>query len=409
VKMLRQLVLQSLISMPQGNLVLTLPDGSVHKNESQSPGADIEVNVNSWTFFDRCIKFGAIGFAESYINGEWTTPDLTKVIEWFISNADQSTVMESSKRQSGFLNLLHLFNKLAHQMRPNTVDIAKLNIHEHYDLGNEFFSLFLDDTMTYSSAIFADSSQSLRDAQLNKYESICQKLHLKEGDHILEIGCGWAGFACYAAEKYKVKITGITISQEQFDFAKKRVAEQGLSDRIEILLKDFRHMDGKFDKIVSIEMVEALGDGQVDTFFKACSKLLKKDGLIGIQMISSADSRYDQLKNSVDFIQKHIFPGSLLLSIERVVRATHKTSDLQLVSLCDYAESYAQTLFLWRQNFLQAEDAIKALGFTDSFIRKWTYYFCYCQAAFAKRQIGLLQIVLSRPNNKELAEARAIQ
>ena len=294
-------------------------------------------------------------------------------------------------------------------MRPNTVDIAKLNIHEHYDLGNEFFSLFLDDTMTYSSAIFADSSQSLRDAQLNKYESICQKLHLKEGDHILEIGCGWAGFACYAAEKYKVKITGITISQEQFDFAKKRVAEQGLSDRIEILLKDFRHMDGKFDKIVSIEMVEALGDGQVDTFFKACSKLLKKDGLIGIQMISSADSRYDQLKNSVDFIQKHIFPGSLLLSIERVVRATHKTSDLQLVSLCDYAESYAQTLFLWRQNFLQAEDAIKALGFTDSFIRKWTYYFCYCQAAFAKRQIGLLQIVLSRPNNKELAEARAIQ
>lgn len=408
-KMLRQLVLQSLISMPQGNLVLTLPDGSVHKNESQSPGVDIEINVNSWTFFDRCIKFGAIGFAESYINGEWTTPDLTKVIEWFILNADQSTVMESSKRQSGFLNLLHLFNKLAHQMRPNTVDIAKLNIHEHYDLGNEFFSLFLDDTMTYSSAIFADSSQSLRDAQLNKYESICQKLHLKEGDHILEIGCGWAGFACYAAEKYKVKITGITISQEQFDFAKKRVAEQGLSDRIEILLKDFRHMDGKFDKIVSIEMVEALGDGQVDTFFKSCSKLLKKDGLIGIQMISSADSRYDQLKNSVDFIQKHIFPGSLLLSIERVVRATHKTSDLQLVSLCDYAESYAQTLFLWRQNFLQAEDAIKALGFTDQFIRKWTYYFCYCQAAFATRQIGLLQIVLSRPNNKELAEARAIQ
>jgi len=395
--------------MPQGKLSLTLPDGSSLNSSATMQGIDANIGIRSDAFFDRCIKYGAIGFAESYIAGEWTTTNLTKVIEWFIANSDESTVLEGSKHQNSFLNLLHAINKWSHWMRPNTIDKAKVNIHEHYDLGNNFFSLFLDDTMTDSSAIFENQNQSLHDAQINKYENICQKLYLKPTDHILEIGCGWAGFACYAAQKYNVKITGITISQEQYDFATARVKEQGLSDQIEILLKDFRHMEGKFDKIVSIEMVEALGDAQVDPFFKACSNLLKQDGLIAIQMISSSDCRYDQIKNSVDFIQKHIFPGSLLLSLERVIRSTSTTSDLQLDCVNDYAESYAQTLRMWKDNFLAAEAEIRKLGFGDEFIRKWNYYFCYCEAAFATRQIGLLQVVLTRPNNKTLVEARALR
>ncbi|MCW5823120.1 MAG: class I SAM-dependent methyltransferase [Cyanobacteria bacterium TGS_CYA1] len=408
-KIFRDIVLQSLTAMPQGKLSLTLPDGSSLNNRSMSNGIDANIGIRSNAFFDRCIKYGAIGFAESYIAGEWSTSNLTEVIEWFIANADESTVLEGSRNKNSFLNLLHIINKYAHWLRPNTVSKAKENIHEHYDLGNEFFSLFLDQTMTYSSAIFANASQSLQEAQINKYETICRKLLLKKSDHILEIGCGWGGFACYAAKKYGVKITGITISQEQFEYAKSRIAAEDLSGQVEILLKDFRHMEGKFDKIVSIEMVEALGDAQVDPFFKACSNLLEKDGLVAIQMISSSDSRYEQLKNSVDFIQKHIFPGSLLLSLERVIRSTSTTSDLQLDSVSDYAESYAKTLRMWRDNFNAAESEIRKLGFGDEFIRKWNYYFCYCEAAFATRQIGLLQVVLTRPNNKLLAQARALK
>lgn len=408
-KIFRDIVLQSLTAMPQGRLSLTLPDGSSLNNRSTSNGIDANIGIKSNAFFDRCIKYGAIGFAESYIAGEWSTSNLTEVIEWFIANADDSTVLEGSKNQNSFLNLLHIINKYTHWLRPNTISKAKENIHEHYDLGNEFFSLFLDQTMTYSSAIFANASQSLQDAQINKYETICKKLLLNKNDHILEIGCGWGGFACFAAKKYGVKITGITISQEQFEYAKARIAAENLSEQVEILLKDFRLMEGKFDKIVSIEMVEALGDAQVDPFFKACSILLKKDGLVAIQMISSSDSRYEQLKNSVDFIQKHIFPGSLLLSLERVIRSTSTTSDLQLDSVSDYAESYAKTLRMWRDNFLAAEPEIRKLGFGDEFIRKWNYYFCYCEAAFATRQIGLLQVVLTRPNNKLLAQARALK
>ena len=408
-KIFREIVLQSLTAMPQGKLSLTLPDGSSLNNRSSSNGIDANIGIKSNTFFDRCVKFGAIGFAESYIAGEWTTSDLTEVIKWFIANADDSTVLEGSKSKNNFISLLHALNKFSHWMRPNTVEKAKQNIHEHYDLGNNFFSLFLDETMTYSSAIFANSNQSLQDAQINKYETICQKLYLNRNERILEIGCGWGGFACYAAKKYGVKITGITISQEQYDFAKARVEAEGLSGQVEILLKDFRHMEGKFDKIVSIEMVEALGDAEVDPFFKACSNLLTKDGLIAIQMISSSDCRYDQLKNSVDFIQKHIFPGSLLLSLERVIRSTSTTSDLQLDCVNDYAESYAKTLRMWRDNFNAAESEIRKLGFGDEFIRKWNYYFCYCEAAFATKQIGLLQVVLTRPNNQLLATARALK
>lgn len=403
------IILDLFLSMKTGLLNITLPDGSTVSNHGSEDSVSCDISISDYSFFNRCVMFGPIGFAEAYIDGMWTTENLTDVIRWFINNADQSTVMEGSSKRSNFLDLFQIANRLAHILRPNTKSIGKKNISAHYDLSNEMFELFLDPSMTYSSGIFDESHLSLEEAQANKYEKLCQSLNLKTSDQVLEIGCGWGGFASYAAKNYGCRITAITISERQYEYAKQRMENEGLTDLVSIKLIDYRDMVGQFDKIVSIEMVEALGDRNVDNFFSQCSRLLTKNGLISIQMISSADSRYEQLRTSVDFIQKHIFPGSLLLSIERVVRATARVSDLQILELNDYGESYAHTLKLWRSNFIANLNKVRALGFDQSFIRKWIYYFCYCEAAFDTRQISVLQLTLSRPNNRFLSEERRIK
>lgn len=394
--------------MKAGCLRLVLPEGTVMTNNSMEQSFQAGIEIKSEIFFDNCFRYGAIGFAESYINGEWETENLTEVIAWFIANSAHSTVLEGSSSRNKLLNGLNFINNIKHRLRPNSIKKARVNIQDHYDLGNEFFALFLDPSMAYSSALFLSGKESLAEAQKAKYERICQKLNFQEGDRVLEIGCGWGSFAVYAAQNYKVHITGITISQAQYEFALEKIKGLGLDEQIEIRLEDFRNTKGKFDKIVSVEMVEALGDEYVDVFFKKCSDLLSNDGLLAIQLITSADSKYERIKDSVDFIQKHIFPGSLLLSIERVVRATNRHTDLQLLDLFDFAESYALTLAEWRKNFMEARTEIKNLGFSDEFIRKWNYYFCYCQAAFACREISVLQIILTRPNNMTLARSRAL-
>jgi cyclopropane-fatty-acyl-phospholipid synthase len=262
--------------------------------------------------------------------------------------------------------------------------------------------------MTYSSALFQAGKESLEEAQIAKYDRLCRKLLLNRTDHVLEIGTGWGGFSIYAAQNYGCKVTSITISKEQYDFALAKVKKLGLCDRISIELKDYRHVEGRFSKIASIEMVEALGDRFVETYFEKCESLLEEDGLLGIQMIITPDCRYDVLRKSVDFIQKHIFPGSLLLSIGRVNRALEKVSRFSLYNLEDFGESYARTLLEWQDNFNAHQNEILSLGFDQRFIRKWNYYFSYCASAFTMRQISVVQAIYTRPNNLKIAEAKRL-
>lgn len=399
-----RLLLKLLSSMNKGRLSLSLPNGEVHQfgAEPESP-FQAEIHINDNHFFKRIVQFGHIGFSEAYMAGEWDTPNLEAVISWFILNIEDSTLLEGSGKKSGWINLLGKLNRFFHLLRANTQSNSQKNIHEHYDLGNHFFRLFLDETMTYSSALFTDEGQSLRDAQTAKYEALCQKLRLKPTDHVLEIGSGWGGFATYAARNYGCRITTATISQEQLAYVKALVQETGLADRITPVYCDYRKLTGQYDKIVSIEMIEAVGDAYYEAFFRQCDQLLKPQGLLAIQMITCPDSRFKLLKNNVDFIQKHIFPGSLLPSIGRVHEATARSGTLFLHDLRDMGNSYARTLGEWHGRFNQKLPEVRALGFDESFIRKWNYYFLYCKAAFRMRNISVVQAVFTKPNNLSLA------
>lgn len=401
-------VVEALLKMGKGELTLVLPDGKKLVSQGDGAGEPARIEIGSYMFFRRCIEYGAIGFAESYMAGEWKSPDLTAVISWFLLNLENSTVLEGSSQRSPIFGLLNLINRIGHLLRPNNRVTGKKNISAHYDLSNELFALFLDPSMTYSSALFSGDNTDLERAQIEKYERICRSACLEPGQKILEIGCGWGGFASYAASRYGVRVLGLTISEQQYEWARASIERQNLGELIEIRLQDYRDVTGQFDRIVSIEMVEALGEAHVEEFFSQCSRLLSRDGLIALQMISSPDCRYELLRDGVDFIQKHIFPGSLLLSIERVVRASKATGDLHMLELFDFAESYARTLALWRENFVANIEKVRALGFDESFIRKWLYYFSYCEAAFAMRQISVVQITLTRPNNSYLREMRRL-
>ena len=258
--------------------------------------------------------------------------------------------------------------------------------------------------MTYSCGYFGSEKISLKEAQIAKYELLCQKLKISEQDNVLEIGCGWGGFAEYAAGKYGCSITAITISEEQFQFATNRIAKVGLSGKVKILFKDYRLIKGQFDKIVSIEMLEAVGDSYLEDYFKQCNRLLKKDGLLGLQIITCPDPRYDDLRKGTDWTQKHIFPGSLLLAQHRVAQAMNNTGQLFLHSWEEFSQSYAQTLKAWHKRFNGSLEAVREQGFDEKFIRKWNYYLCYCHAGFSMRNVGVAQAVYTKPNNLTLTE-----
>jgi cyclopropane-fatty-acyl-phospholipid synthase len=423
----QRVIMQSLEQMTLGCLHLGLPDGS--KKVIGAPGATISAGIRilNWNFFKRCVLFGDIGFGEAYVDGDWETDDITKVISWFILNVENSPAMSGSRAKKFLVNLLGWQNRIYHLLRPNSLTTSRRNISEHYDLGNDFYQLFLDPTMTYSSALFdsggaelllcpnssSERSESvaaaaqqrrptLEEAQIAKYDRLCRQLKLKPGEHVLEIGSGWGGFSKHAAQNYGVRITTVTISEEQFKYARDLFQCEGLAGRVEIKLMDYRRLTGRFDKIVSIEMLEAVGDAYLETYFAKCHELLKPRGLLALQMITCPDSRYDSLRKNVDWIQKHIFPGSLLLSLHRVNHALRKTGDLFLHDLKDLGMSYAETLRRWRVAFNQNETAVRALKFDTSFIRKWNYYLSYCEAAFAMRNISVVQAVYTRPNNSTL-------
>jgi cyclopropane-fatty-acyl-phospholipid synthase len=398
----QRLVLDALGKMTAGCLRIELPGGGVRI--IGTPGAEMTalIRVRDDAFFKRCVLFGDVGFGESYVDGEWDTDSIERVIAWAILNVENSPSMSGSKSRAFALNLLKFYNRALHLLRPNSLSTARQNIADHYDLGNEFYRLWLDPTMTYSSALFTAADQSLESAQTAKYDALCLKLQVRPEDHVLEIGSGWGGFACHAVRTYGCRVTTVTISTEQFNYARERFTSEGIAGRVDIRLEDYRRLTGQFDKIVSIEMMEALGDRYLETYFAKIHSLLKPDGLVGLQYITVPDSRHAELKRGVDWIQKHIFPGSLLLSIGRVNQALNRTGDLSLHRLDDIGLSYARTLRTWFDRFNARVADIRSLGFDERFIRKWNYYLQYCEAAFSMRNISVVQAIYTRPNNPRL-------
>ncbi|CAN5218204.1 cyclopropane-fatty-acyl-phospholipid synthase family protein [soil metagenome] len=395
----QDVVLKFLSKMDNGCLYLTLPDGRETTIGNGEGNISASININSDEFYKRVILFGDIGFGEAYVDGLWDTDNITNVIKWVLHNIENAPGVSGSKTQTLALNLLKWLNKLSHFKRANTIDGSRKNISAHYDLNNDFFASFLDPTMTYSSAYFYKDGLSLEEAQLAKYERLCRQLQLKPTDNVLEIGSGWGGNAIYMAKTYGCKVTSLTISEEQHKMAVERVEAAGLSDRVSILIKDYRQMEGQFDKIVSVEMLEAVGFSYLDVYFRKCHELLKQKGILAIQVITSPDSRYDSLRKGVDWIQKHIFPGSLLPSVGAINNAINRTGDLTLVDLKDIGLDYAKTLKLWYDAFNANLPTVRSLGFDETFIRKWNYYLCYCEAAFEMRNINVMHLVYTRPNN----------
>jgi cyclopropane-fatty-acyl-phospholipid synthase len=388
--------------MDKGYASIELPNGAIFKIENENEGTCADIKITNSNFFKKVKLYGDVGFGEAYVDGYWETSNITNVISWVLLNFDNVPGLSGSKASKFLWNGFKIVNKLFHSNRSNTEKGSKENISFHYDLSNEFYQLWLDPSMTYSSAYYDSDEKSLYEAQQEKYKKLVDKLQIADGDEILEIGCGWGGMAMYMASNFNVKVTGVTISQEQFDYATKKVAEAGLSDKVEILFKDYRNLKGKFDKIVSIEMIEAVGHKFYKSYFEKIHEVLKPNGIVAIQVITSPDSRYNELKSNVDWIQKHIFPGSLLPSIAILNKNINITGDLHLVNLEEMGLHYAQTLKQWKQNFNIKVDEIKSLGFNDSFIRKWNYYLSYCEAAFKMRNINVVQMVYTKPNNHKL-------
>ena len=376
---------------------------SILKNESLNKNKiTASIKINDIVAFKKAVLYGDVGFGEAYVDGDWDTDNITNFIKWWILNIDNSKILSGSKMkitQFAFLNFFKALNLLIHNFRANTKKGSKKNILDHYDLGNNFYKIWLDKTMTYSSGKFSNSKMSLADAQIEKYDSLCKKLRLEKSDNVLEIGSGWGGFAVYAVKKYGVNITTITISDEQYNYANERFKKEGVSNKAKVLLKDYRDMKGTFNKIVSIEMLEAVGHKYFKTYFAKCNELLAKNGLLALQVITAPNSRYKQYRKSVDWIQKHIFPGSLLPSLYSIDTAISETGDMQLIDAEEFGFNYAKTLATWRDAFNKNFSKIRSLGFNENFIRKWNYYLSYCEAGFAMRNIYVMQLLYSRPNN----------
>ncbi|MEK0438594.1 MAG: class I SAM-dependent methyltransferase [Opitutales bacterium] len=395
----RRLVLPELAKLTKGRLVLRLPEGAELVLGDPRATGGARMDVKDENAFRRIMLAADIGLTEGYMEGEWDSPDLVALIGFFIENIDQTPGMSGSARKALGVGLFRIADRLGHLLRPNDKKMVRRNISEHYDVSNDFFRLFLDPSMMYSSARW-EGTDSLEQAQANKNDSLCRFLQLKPTDHVIEIGTGWGGWALHAVRKYGCRVTSLTISQAQHDLAVERVKAAGLADRITVKLEDFRDHQGSYDKCVSIEMMEALGHKYLPAFCASIGRLLKPDGIAAFQYITCPDSRYAQFRDGVDFIQKHIFPGSLLLSINRVGELMTKESGFQLDRLEEFGPDYARTLDAWCQAFEANLDKVRGMGFDERFIRKWRLYFRYCQAAFAHRNIGVVQAVYVRPNRK---------
>ncbi len=355
---------------------------------------DVTLKIHDSSVYRQLLFGGSIALADSYINGEWDTDDLTGLIRLAARNLAVLNQLESR-----FAGISKTFERANHKLRSNDKSGSKSNILAHYDLGNDMYQRFLDDTMMYSSAVYKTLDTTLAEAQQHKLALICERLQLKPEDTVLEIGTGWGGFAIYAATHYGCQITTTTISDAQYQEAQSRVNAAGLTDKITLLKQDYRELTGQYDKLVSIEMIEAVGHEYLPTFFAKCNTLLKPTGLMVLQAITFNDQNYQDYIKSVDFIQTHIFPGGCLLSNQELTTQFTEQTDMVIKQLHDYGFDYAFTLRDWRTAFISQREEIKALGYDEAFIRLWEFYFCYCEGGFLERTIGVVQVTAVKPNN----------
>ena len=382
-------LLQRLQNLQAGKI--RLRDANDCRDYGCNGGLDVQVDVHRGRFY-RKMFFGSVAIADSYVSGDWDCNDLTSLFRIFLRNR------KALELNTGWLaNLRSSGTRCLHWLHANTLRGSRKNISAHYDLGNDFFKLWLDETMAYSAGIFLDPSDSLKAASEEKFSRACRKLNLTPGDRLIEIGTGFGGMSIHAAENFGCEVTTTTISGQQHSESNKRILESTAADRITLLQRDYRELQGKFDKLVSIEMIEAVGHRYLDTFFRKCSSLLKDDGTMVLQAITMPERNHDRYLNSVDFLQRYIFPGGCLPSLASILESVGRSSDLRFVHAEDMAPHYAETLRRWRTSFLNSLDSIRQLGYSEELIRLWNFYLCYCEAAFEERYIGVLQIQFDKP------------
>ena len=392
----KRALLSRLKQLQHGEVILH-DDDNLHRCGQPTTRCPLSVivTIKDPLFYSEVAFGGSIGAGEAYMTGYWQTNDLTALVRIFLCNRKVLDEVDG-----GLAWLTVPIQRFTHWLNRNTTDGSQRNIAAHYDLGNDFFATFLDETMMYSNAIFTEPTMTLHDAQLVRLSLICKKLEIKPTDHVLEIGSGWGSFAMYAAHHYGCRVTTTTISQAQYEFACERIALAGLNNRVTVLLEDYRDLTAEYDKVVSLEMIEAVGHQYYETYFKKCSDLLPPEGMMLLQAITIADQQYETAKHSVDFIQRHIFPGGCIPSVSIMTDSIARSTDMRLFHLEDIGPHYVKTLRAWRNNLLNNRAMIQSLGYSEEFIRMWEFYFCYCEGGFTERAIGNVQILLTKPENR---------
>jgi len=398
-RLARTALYASLERLEHGELHLIDADGHFKfgRRSAECP-LSTTLHIRDPRFYADTVLGGSVGAGESYVRGDWSCDDLTVLVRLLVRNRHVLNGLED-----GLARLRRPLFKLFHHLNRNSRRGSARNIAAHYDLGNDLYRLMLDDTMAYSCGIFEDEASTLAQASRAKFDAACHKLALGPADHLLEIGTGWGGMALHAAREYGCRVTTTTISRAQYEWARERVAAAGLEGRITLLLEDYRNLSGRFDKLVSIEMIEAVGPQYLDGYFHQCSALLAADGAMLLQAITIQDQHYEQALRSVDFIQRYIFPGSFIPSIAAMADSIRRATDFKIFHLQDIGPHYARTLAEWRRNFFAHLPQLRALGYSESFVRLWEFYLCYCEGGFAERQLGDVQMLLTKPRSRRAA------
>ncbi len=391
----RQLVFRRLESLAVGRIVVREADGEFSFGGNAHSRLQAELVIDDPAFYSALALGGTLGAAESWIRGEWHSQHLATLVRILLHNQEAMSALEG-----GAAWLADPARRILHALRRNTHRGSRRNIAAHYDLGNDFFEAFLDPTLSYSSAVFSDAGMTLEGAQYAKYERLCQKLALRPDDHLLEIGTGWGGLALHAASRFGCRVTTTTISRAQYERASVRIARAGLSDRITLLFEDYRELRGNFDKLISIEMIEAVGHAYLDEYFRTCSERLVPSGRMALQAIVITEQFYESARRSVDFIKRYVFPGGHLPSVGAIASSMARATDLRFAHLEDLTPHYAETLRRWCEGFLAKHDDLRALGYDEPLLRLWEFYLRYCEGGFEARHIGLLQLVLDKPASR---------